>query len=77
MQRVCVKIFIPIIFGLFLLLFFSVIDENFRAKSGHADTNKNSYRKKVVQIFETKEPAYQTASIERIERQIDSFFSYK
>ncbi len=76
MQRLYVKIFVTIIFGLFLLLFFFVIEDNFRAKSGYAKTNENSYIEKIVQIFETKEPAYQNVSIERIERQINSFFSY-
>ena len=76
MQRVYVKIFVTIIFGLFLLLFFFVIDDKFIAKSGYANTNENSYIEKIVQIFETKQPAYQNVSIERIERQINSFFSY-
>ena len=76
MQREHVKIFVTIIFGLFLLFFLFVIEEKFIAESGYAKTDENSYTEKIEKIFETKEPAYQNVSVERIERQINLFFSY-
>jgi hypothetical protein len=76
MKKVFEKTFGIVIFGLSLILAIFFIYNRFEVRSAHANTNESSYEKKVVKIFETKEPEYQNLSLEEIDRRINSFFSY-
>ena len=76
MKKVFEKTFGIVIFGLSLILAIFFINNRFEVRSAHANTNESSYEKKVVKIFETKEPEYQNLSLEEIDRRINSFFSY-
>ena len=104
MQKLSVKIFIMIIFGLswFLAIFF--IGNKFGMRSGYAEKNDvnfsqasfknleekapsyqlassnnadgNASNKKIIKIFGTEEPVSQNLSRKKIERRINSFYSY-
>jgi len=76
MKKVSEKTFVIVIFGLTFILAIFLIDNGFVVRFVHANTNENSHGKKVLKIFETKEPEYQNLSLEEIDRRINSFFSY-
>jgi len=70
------KTFVIIIFGLFWFTAYFLIGNKFEINSVHAVTNGTSCEEKSIKIFKTKKPAFQNLNLERIERQIDSFFLY-